>query len=109
MRRNLALTIALTAFAAALGGGLASAQQLLEGSNVNVPGANLPPVQLPDCANGIDDDGDGLIDLADPDCASSGGTSESPPPAPPGGGGGGGGGGGAGGGGAGGGGGGGGG
>jgi hypothetical protein len=33
------------------------------------------------CGNGLDDDGDGLVDYpADPDCASAGGTSEGEPP-----------------------------
>ena len=29
-----------------------------------------PSLQAPACANGLDDDGDGLVDLADPDCTS---------------------------------------
>lgn len=43
----------------------------------------LPPAQ---CQNGIDDDGDGLVDLNDPGCVSSGDDSEfnqRPPPPPP--------------------------
>ena len=71
MRSKLALSIALVAFVLTvlLGGGFAGAQ------GVNVP--------LPACANGIDDDGGGDVDLADPDCLSSAGTSEGAPPAPP--------------------------
>ena len=41
----------------------------------------VPPLQPPACANGVDDDGDGLIDLADPDCSSPGDDSEAPEPA----------------------------
>jgi murein DD-endopeptidase MepM/ murein hydrolase activator NlpD len=36
----------------------------------------IPSLQAPACANGLDDDGDGLVDLADPDCATPTGTSE---------------------------------
>ena len=68
MRNKFGLTTAFTVLAAVLGGGLASAQ-------VNLP--HVPPVNLPVCANGADDDGDGLVDLADPDCAASGGSTES--------------------------------
>ncbi len=80
MRHKLALTIALGSFATAvlLGVGLAGAQQIQVpggGPSVNVP--SVPsPVPLPACANGADDDGDGAVDLADPDCVSSAGTSE---------------------------------
>ncbi len=43
----------------------------------------IPLLQSPACANGVDDDGDGLIDLLDPDCTSPADTSEAPePPAP---------------------------
>jgi len=41
------------------------------------------PVTLapnPACADGVDNDGDGLVDLADPDCADALGESEAPPP-----------------------------
>ena len=80
MRHKLALTIALGSFATAvlLGVGLAGAQQIQVpggGPSVNVPSVPAP-VPLPACANGADDDGDGAVDLADPDCVSSAGTSE---------------------------------
>jgi hypothetical protein len=69
-KRGLTGALACMIFLVALiaGGGLAGAQ-------VSVP--------LPACANGVDDDGGGDIDLADPDCLSSAGTSEGAPPAPP--------------------------
>ncbi|MEM9259113.1 MAG: hypothetical protein AAGA62_05665, partial [Bacteroidota bacterium] len=34
-------------------------------------GIAFPPQMMEDCANALDDDGDGLIDLNDPDCACS--------------------------------------
>ncbi|HXV04438.1 MAG TPA: peptidoglycan DD-metalloendopeptidase family protein, partial [Solirubrobacterales bacterium] len=37
--------------------------------------------KLPACSNGVDDDHDGLTDLADPDCVSPNGESEEPPQA----------------------------
>jgi hypothetical protein len=43
------------------------------------------PVTLtpnPACSDGVDNDGDGLIDLADPDCGNALGESEAPPPTP---------------------------
>jgi murein DD-endopeptidase MepM/ murein hydrolase activator NlpD len=36
---------------------------------------------VPQCADGIDNDGDGLIDLEDPDCSSPNDTTEGPEPA----------------------------
>jgi hypothetical protein len=36
----------------------------------------IPSLQAPACANGLDDDGDGLIDLSDPDCTAPTVTSE---------------------------------
>src|SRR3954453_5315518 len=104
MRHKLALTIALGTCAAAVmvGVSLAGADTVSDLTNstpsVSVPDVTTPTVPLPACANGADDDGDGLADLADPDCVSSAGTSEgsgpAPVPLPPTGGGGGGGGGG---------------
>lgn len=42
-----------------------------------------PPPSAPQCANGKDDDGDGLVDLADPGCENAKDDSESPDPVPP--------------------------
>jgi hypothetical protein len=45
-----------------------------------------PPPPQPACSDGIDNDGDGLTDLADPGCANASDTDEtdpSPPPPPP--------------------------
>ena len=89
MRHKLALTIALAGFAAvtALGVGMAGADPLtaVDGTQQATPTTALsttpiPSAQTPACSNGIDDDGDALIDTADPDCASPSGASEAPAP-----------------------------
>ena len=96
MRNKLALTIALAsfAFATALGVGWAGADpsttESVQAPSVQAPPASpaLPaappaPAPAPACSNGLDDDGDGLVDLADPDCLEAAGESEAPAPAPP--------------------------
>ena len=90
MRTELALTIALASFAlaTALGVGLAGAEPGTPKSPL--PQATLPappalgrPRHPPRLSNGIDDHGDGLVDLEDPDCHNDpNGTSEAPTPAP---------------------------
>ena len=89
MRAKIALIVALASFlaAAALGAGMAGADPLAESAaDRTVRGDDHRPRSLrsrrPACANGIDDDGDGLVDLADPDCTSPTGTSEATGPAP---------------------------
>ena len=83
MRQKLALIIALAGFAAltALGVGMAGADPstgLDAGRAVN--GLTTTPAlsqsQEPACANELDDDGDELVDLEDPDCDSPADTSE---------------------------------
>ena len=85
MRNKLSLTIALASFAAvtALGVGMAGADSLTaaEPATPTTPLSQAPAVpssQTPACSNGVDDDGDGLIDANDPDCTSPSGTSEAP-------------------------------
>jgi Transglycosylase SLT domain/Peptidase family M23 len=77
----LAAFMALTAMAAALAG----AEPLSDSSAVT-PSATtttaIPSLQAPACANGLDDDGDGLVDTGDPDCESAEDTAEIPPAAP---------------------------
>ncbi|HWM63464.1 MAG TPA: lytic murein transglycosylase [Solirubrobacterales bacterium] len=75
MRHKLALTIALAGFAVAtaLGVGLAGAEpsaDLGDGRTVDgiAPGPALPAPKATACSNQADDDGDGLVDLGDPDC-----------------------------------------
>ena len=44
--------------------------------------AAIPSLQAPACANGLDDDGDGLVDELDPDCETPADTNEAPNPPP---------------------------
>jgi hypothetical protein len=76
MRTKIALIVALASFLAlaAVGAGIAGADPLGESAPV-VPSTalnttGLSGLQPPACANGLDDDGDGLVDLQDSDCAS---------------------------------------
>jgi hypothetical protein len=84
MRAKIALTVLLASFLglAAIGVGLAGADPLAEATPAEPPAATtttaVPSLQAPACANGLDDDGDGLVDLADPDCTSASDTSEAP-------------------------------
>jgi hypothetical protein len=82
MRTKFALILAFASLllVAVAGTSLAGAEPLSE-SSVADPAATtttVPSLQAPACANGLDDDGDGLSDAADPDCASSEGASEAP-------------------------------
>ncbi|MGN6663590.1 MAG: lytic murein transglycosylase [Solirubrobacterales bacterium] len=43
----------------------------------------VPSPQAPACSNGIDDDGDGLVDMEDPDCESPEDPTEEPAPSAP--------------------------
>jgi hypothetical protein len=79
---------ALAAFLAvtAVGAALAGAEPLSENSAVGPSPTTttaVPSLQAPACANGLDDDGDGVVDTADADCESPEDTSEIPPAAPP--------------------------
>jgi murein DD-endopeptidase MepM/ murein hydrolase activator NlpD len=84
MRAKIALIVVLASFLAlsALGVGMAGADPLAEGAPAETPAATtttaVPSLQAPACANGLDDDSDGLTDLTDPDCTSPTGTSEAP-------------------------------
>ena len=79
MRDKLALIIALAGFGlvTALGVGFAGADELptTEATEATAP---LPPptTEEASCANGVDDDGDGLTDAEDPDCESPADPSE---------------------------------
>src|SRR5437763_17071239 len=73
--------LAITAVAAALAG----AEPVSDGSAVTPAPTTttaVPSLAAPACANGVDDDHDGLVDTADPDCESAEDTAEEPPPAP---------------------------
>jgi murein DD-endopeptidase MepM/ murein hydrolase activator NlpD len=83
VRHKLALIIALAGFAAvtAFGVGMAGASSVTGiGNGLAVDRApTVSPIataQARACANGIDDDGDGLIDGADPDCTPPSGAGE---------------------------------
>ncbi|MDQ2630383.1 MAG: lytic murein transglycosylase [Actinomycetota bacterium] len=88
MRTKLALLLAFASFllVAALGTALAGAEPLSEGSAVDPSGVTttaVPSLQAPACANGVDDDGDGLVDSDDAGCESAEDTDEATPaPAP---------------------------
>jgi hypothetical protein len=86
MRTKIATIVALASFLAlaALGAGIAGADPLSE-SAVVVPApaitTPIPSPPAPACANGVDDDHDGLTDLADPDCTSPSDDNEATEPA----------------------------
>ncbi|HWO46821.1 MAG TPA: hypothetical protein VNM41_02085, partial [Solirubrobacterales bacterium] len=66
-----------------MGTALAGAEPLSESSAVDPTTTTaVPSLTAPACANGLDDDGDGLVDDEDPDCESPEDTNEAPAPAP---------------------------
>jgi hypothetical protein len=92
MRRRLPLTLGLAVLAASVVAGTASGADsgsvigIGEGGvQINLPnGQDLGNLQvLPQCSNLADDDGDGLKDLADPDCTGPLDATESGSGAPP--------------------------
>jgi murein DD-endopeptidase MepM/ murein hydrolase activator NlpD len=85
MRQKLALIIALGGFAliTALCVGMAGADSSAElGGAQSADGYLVVPSGETACANAADDDGDGLLDLEDPNCESALDESEAPDPAP---------------------------
>jgi murein DD-endopeptidase MepM/ murein hydrolase activator NlpD len=83
MRAKIALIVVLASFLALSALGVAMAADPVAESAPTEPSAAttttaIPSLQAPACANGLDDDSDGLVDLADPDCTSPTGTSEAP-------------------------------
>jgi hypothetical protein len=84
MRNKLALIIALAGFGVvtALGVGFAGAEELSTTSTeATTPLTATPTATPPACSNGVDDDGDGLVDMEDPNCESPEDNSEEPTPA----------------------------
>jgi hypothetical protein len=66
----------------AVGAALAGAEPLSESAPVSPAPTTttaVPSLQAPACANGLDDDHDGLLDTEDPDCESPEDTTEMPP------------------------------
>ena len=87
MTRKLLLTIALGATLAIIAAGTAISGTISVGQiQVNVPGGGTTTPALPQCSDGIDNDGDGLVDMADPDCSSPLDNTESGSSGPAGGG-----------------------
>jgi hypothetical protein len=89
MRNKIALIVALASFlaVAALGTGLAGADPFSEAAKGLSPATTttaIPSLQAPACANGLDDDKDGLVDMEDPGCESPEDNDETDPvPATP--------------------------
>jgi transglycosylase-like protein with SLT domain/peptidase M23-like protein len=83
MRAKLAISVVLAGFLAlSVLVGMAGAEDTApEFAPEATTTTAVPSLQAPACANGLDDDGDGLVDTSDPDCVSSTGTSEAPAPA----------------------------
>lgn len=86
MRTKIALILAFASFLAiaALGTALAGAEPLSDSAAVDSAATTttaIPSLQAPACANGVDDDGDGLVDEEDPDCEDPEDTNEAPAPA----------------------------
>jgi len=83
MRTKIATIVALASLLAvsALGAAIAGADSLTESTPLGpATGPVLPALTTPACANGADDDEDGLVDLADTDCVSPADTDEAPEP-----------------------------
>ena len=94
MGRKLLLAVALAVLGAVVGAGVGSTSSAqVVGSTSSSAGQAAPSAgSQPACSNLQDDDGDGLVDQADPGCSGPSDGDESdpaPPPPPPGGGGGG--------------------
>jgi hypothetical protein len=89
MRTKLALFLAFASFMAvtALGTAFAGAEPLSESTAADpTTTTTVPSLTAPACANGVDDDGNGLADEADPGCESPEDTneaSETPAPSQP--------------------------
>src|SRR4051812_11301904 len=89
MRTKFASTfVALASFLAitALGAALAGAEPLSDSTTVSPAPTTttaIPSLAAPACANGLDDDHDGLVDTEDPDCESPEDTTEVPPATTP--------------------------
>ena len=76
MRRKLLVTIALGAALAIIAAGTATSRSR-SGRRLQVDRArDATAATCPQCVEPLDDDGDGLVDLADPDCSSPVDTSE---------------------------------
>jgi hypothetical protein len=83
MRNKFAILLAFASFLGVTAVGTAfGAEPLSEGSAVAPAGTTttaVPSLQAPACANGVDDDGDGLTDSEDAGCESAEDTDEATP------------------------------
>ncbi|MBS1880805.1 MAG: lytic murein transglycosylase [Actinobacteria bacterium] len=82
---TIAVLVALLGVVALAGASLAGADSVSGNSATGTPvpqGATTttPIPTTPACSNGVDDDGDGLVDMEDPDCESPRDNTEEPPP-----------------------------
>ena len=81
MRTKYALILAFAGLllVSALGSTFAGAEPLSESTAVDpTTTTTVPSLAAPSCANGLDDDSDGLVDEADPDCETPADTDEAP-------------------------------
>ncbi|MGN6275755.1 MAG: lytic murein transglycosylase [Solirubrobacterales bacterium] len=85
MRTKFALIIAFAGFLAitVVGTALAGADPLSAAESLGTTTTTIPSLTAPACSNGVDDDGDGLVDMQDPGCESPEDNSEEPNPATP--------------------------
>ncbi|HEX6152316.1 MAG TPA: lytic murein transglycosylase [Solirubrobacterales bacterium] len=86
MRTKFALIAAVASFLLVTAlGTAAGAEPLAESSAVDPSAVTqaVPSLQAAACGNGVDDDGDGLADTADPGCESAGDGDEADPEAEP--------------------------
>jgi hypothetical protein len=86
MRTKIATIAVLASFLAlaVVGAAIAGATSLAGNAAIPPETPRTAPAQteqVPACGNGVDDDGDGLLDAADPDCTSPTDTDEAPEPA----------------------------
>ncbi len=85
MRTKIATIAVLASILALAAIGAAGADATSLSSNAPLapaaPEGGPRSAKVPQCANGIDDDGDGLLDSADPDCSSPQDETEEPEPA----------------------------
>ncbi len=91
---TIVVLVALLGVAALAGAAGAGADQTAKGTKGSLSESNalavpsgetttIVPLAPPACANSVDDDGDGLVDSADPDCEDPEDTTEEPAPAIP--------------------------
>ena len=76
MKRNTHRTFAFLAVGAFLLSAGGSASAAICGNGVLEPGEQCDPPVMESCVNGMDDDGDLLVDCLDPDCAGGQGASQ---------------------------------